>query len=152
LFEFENEYTWGKAIVSNSTDKFHADFDKGISEVQKDLGKKYPIITNGKEIYSDDCFSVRSPSDTRITVAEFPKTSVDDTKNIISNAKNAFEKWSNTSYQKRAEIFRDCADVFSSRKFFLAAIMTFENGKNRIEPVTKLIAPSGSLGYKIFAK
>jgi len=135
LFEFENEYTWGKAIVSNSTDKFHADFDKGIAEVQKDLGKKYPIITNSKEIYSDDCFSVCSPSDTRITVAEFPKTSADDTKNIISNAKNAFEKWSNTSYQKRAEIFRDCANVFSSRKFFLAAIMTFENGKNRIESI-----------------
>ncbi len=48
LPEFENEYTWGKAIVSNSTDKFHADFDKAIGEVQKELGKKYPLIINGK--------------------------------------------------------------------------------------------------------
>ena len=74
LTEFENEYTWGKAIVSNSADKFHADFDKAIDEVQKELGKKYPLIINGKEIYSDDCFSVRSPSDIRISVAEFPKS------------------------------------------------------------------------------
>ena len=133
LTEFENEYTWGKAIVSNSADKFHADFDKAIDEVQKELGKKYPLIINGKEIYSDDCFSVRSPSDIRISVAEFPKASIDDTKNAISGAKNAFEKWSNITYQKRAEIFKECANVFSSRKFFLAAIMTFENGKNRIE-------------------
>ena len=56
-----------------------------------------------------------------------------DTKNAISSAKNAFEKWCNTSYQKRTKIFRNCADIFSSRKFFLAAMMTFENGKNRIE-------------------
>ncbi len=96
LLEFENEYTWGKAIVSNSTDKFHTDFDKAIGEVQKELGKKYPIIINGKEIYSDDCFTVSSPSDTRISVAEFPKASVDDAKNSISGAQNAFEKWSNT--------------------------------------------------------
>ncbi|MCH7876924.1 MAG: aldehyde dehydrogenase family protein, partial [Thaumarchaeota archaeon] len=135
MSEFENEYTWGKAIVSNSTDKFHADFDKAIVEVQKEFGKKYPLIIDGKEIYSDDCFTVSSPSDTRITVAEFPKASTDDTKNAISSAKNAFEKWSNTTYQKRAEIFKDCANIFSSRKFFLAAIMTFENGKNRIESI-----------------
>ncbi len=133
MSEFENEYTWGKAISSNSTDNFHADFEKAIDEVKKELGKKYPIIINGKEIYSDNCFTASSPSDTRISVAEFPKATVDDTKNAISSAKNAFEKWSNTPFQKRVEIFRDCADSFSRRKFFLAAIMIFENGKNRIE-------------------
>ena len=131
--EFENEYTWGKAVNNNSTDKFHADFEKAVDEIKKELGKKYPIIVNGKEIYSDDCFTTSSPSDTRISVAEFPKASVYDTKNAISSAKNAFEKWCNTSYQKRTKIFRNCADIFSSRKFFLAAMMTFENGKNRIE-------------------
>jgi len=133
LPEFENEYTWGNAVSNDSTDDFHAEFEKAIDEVKKELGRKYPIIINGKEIYSDDCFTVRSPADTRISVAEFPKVSTDDTKNAISSAKNTFEKWRNTPYQKRVEIFRDCADIFSSRKFFLAAIMTFENGKNRIE-------------------
>jgi len=44
LSEFENEYTWGKAISSNSTDNFHADFEKAIDEVKKELGKKYPIM------------------------------------------------------------------------------------------------------------
>jgi len=130
---FENEYTWGKAVSNNSTDKFHENFDKAIDELQKELGKKYPIIINGKEIYSDDYFTVKSPSDDRISVAEFPKASADDTKNAVSSAKNAFEEWRNISYQKRADIFRGCADIFSSRKFFLASIMTFENGKNRIE-------------------
>lgn len=131
--QFENEYTWGKAIDNNSTDKFHVDFDKAIDEARKELGKKYPIIINGKEAYSEDCFTIRSPSDNTISVAEFPKASQEDICNCISSAKDAFEEWSYTSYQKRAQIFRECADVFSARKFFLAAIMTFENGKNRIE-------------------
>ena len=133
MSEFENEYTWGKAVSDNSADDFHADFEQAIDKVKKELGKKYPIIINGKEISFDDCFTVRSPSDTRISVAKFPKTSADDTKNAISCAKNAFEIWRDTPYKKRVKIFRDCADIFSSKKFFLAAIMTFENGKNRIE-------------------
>ena len=135
MSEFKNEYTWGKAVSENAIDDFHAKFEKAINEVKEELGKKYPIIINGREIHSDDCFTVQSPSDTQIAVAEFPRASVQDTKDAISSAKNAFEEWSDTPYQKRIKIFRDCADVFSSRKFFLAAMMTFENGKNRIESI-----------------
>ena len=91
MTEFENEYTWGKAIANNSADQFHVDFDNAIDKVKKEFGKKYPIIINGKEIFSDDCFVVSSPSDTRLTVAEFPKASISDTNNAISSAKNAFE-------------------------------------------------------------
>jgi len=131
--EFENEFTWGKAITQNTTDEFHEKFEKAVVGTKKELGKKYPIIINGKEIYSEDTFSVNSPSDTQITLGTFPKATISDTNNAISSAKNAFEKWSGISYLKRAEIFRECADYFSTRKFFLAAIMTFENGKNRFE-------------------
>ena len=131
--QFENEYTWGKAVENNSTEKFHAEFDRAIDEARKELGKKYPVIINGKEIYSDDCFTVRSPADSTISVGEFPKASQDDIYKCISSAKNVFEQWSHTPHKKRAQIFRECTDVFSAKKFFLAAIMIFENGKNRIE-------------------
>ena len=131
--EFENEFTWGNAVSTNSTQEFHEKFEKALTEAKKDLGQKFPIIVNGKQIYSDDNFSVQSPSDTRIKIADFPKSNISDTNNAISSANIAFEEWSNFSFQKRIEIFRECADYFSSKKFFLAAIMTFENGKNRFE-------------------
>ena len=31
------------------------------------------------------------------------------------------------------KFFKDCADLFSAQKFYLSALMSFENGKNRIE-------------------
>jgi len=133
LTEFENEFTWGKAISKNTTEEFHEQFEKGIDEAKKEFGKKYPIIINGQEIYSDDNFSINSPSDTRITIAHFPKGTISDTNEAISGAQNAFGTWSNFSYKKRVGIFRECADYFSSKKFFLAATMIFENGKNRFE-------------------
>lgn len=133
MTKFENEFTWGKAASTNSTQEFHEKFEKALDDAKKELGQKCPIVINGEEIYCEENFIVSSPSDTRIKIAEFPKSSSSDVNNAISSAKNAFEEWSNLPSQKRVEIFRECADYFSSKKFFLASIMIFENGKNRFE-------------------
>ena len=135
---FENEFTWGKAVAKNETEKFHSEFDNAVNQVNKELGKSYPIIINGKEINSEKLFIVSSPADRNIKVAEFPSGTKDDAMNAISSAKNAFEEWSNTPYQKRADIFKECANEFSNQKFRLAAIMAFENGKNRFEAMGDL--------------
>ena len=130
---FENEKTWASAVLNNSTDEFDRKFDQAIDSVRKDFGKRYPIIIGGKEIYSDNQFQVRSPADTRIVIANFPLATKEDTLHAINSAKDAFSKWSQVPYQKRVEIFRECAKTLSSEKFQLAAMMTFENGKNRLE-------------------
>jgi len=130
---FENEFTWGSAIANNATDIFHEQFEKAVEQVKNNLNKEYPLIINGKEIFSKIQFEVKSPSDTTIIVAKFPKGTANDTNNAIKSAKDAFFEWSNTPYQTRAKIFKECADLFSKQKFRLSAIMSFENGKTRIE-------------------
>jgi len=132
---FENEYTWGKAISENIIDEFHEKFEKAITDIKNEFGQKFPIIINGKEIFSENSFTVRSPTDKKIILAEFPKSTEKDTVEAVNSAKNAFDEWSNSSYQDRVKIFRDCADNFSNQKFRLAAIMIFENGKNRFEAI-----------------
>jgi len=130
---FENEFTWGKAVSKNQTEKFHSDFENAVEQVKKELGKTYHIIINGTEINSDEQFTVSSPADRTIKVAQFPSATKENALDAISAAKAAFEEWSNTPYQKRADVFKECADAFSNQKFRLAAIMAFENGKNRFE-------------------
>src|SRR3990167_857612 len=130
---FENEFTWGSAIANNATDIFHEQFEKAVEQVKNNLNKEYPLIINGKEIFSKIQFEVKSPSDTTIIVAKFPKGTANDTNNAIKSAKDAFFEWSNIPYQTRAKIFKECADLFSKQKFRLSAIMSFENGKTRIE-------------------
>lgn len=89
---FENEFTWGKAVTNNSTEEFHANFDRAVEEVKQELGQKFPIIINGEEISSEKRFIVKSPADKRITIAEFPKATENDVLNAINSAKNAFDK------------------------------------------------------------
>lgn len=132
---FENEYTWGKAVEQRKEDEFNKNFEDAVEAVKKQFGKKYPAIIGGKQVFSDDTIDVKCPSDTRILLGTFPRLAASQTTDAIVSAKNAFSKWSNTSYQKRVEIFRQTADEFSKIKFELAAWMSFENGKTRIEAI-----------------
>ncbi|HJU13953.1 MAG TPA: aldehyde dehydrogenase family protein [Candidatus Nitrosotalea sp.] len=135
---FQNERTWARFAENNSTEEFHKKFDSAIEEVRKDFGRSYPMILGGKEIFSDSTFEVRSPADRNLVLARFPLGTKEDTLRAIDAAKGAFDKWSSTPYHRRVQIFREVADVFSQEKFSLAAIMSFENGKNRLEAMGDL--------------
>lgn len=130
---FENEFTWGKAVQNGTTQQFDDLFEKAVETIKNNLNKNYPIIIDGKEVFSDEKFQVRSPADSRIILGTFPSASIQETERTIDAAKAAFSAWSHITYQQRAKIFKECADLFSKQKFELAALMSFENGKNRIE-------------------
>jgi 1-pyrroline-5-carboxylate dehydrogenase len=135
---FKNEKTWAKYVENNATDEFHNRFDQAIDQVRKDFGKNYPMIIGAKEIFSNNLFQVRSPADKNLVLANFPLASKDDVVHAIESAKGAFDKWSFTPYQRRVQIFREIADIFAQNKFNLAAILSFENGKNRLEAMGDL--------------
>ena len=137
-FMFENEKTWAKYEANNSTDEFHKKFDQAIDQVHKDFGKNYPMIIAGKEVFSNNQFQVKSPADKKLTLANFPLASNEDTLHAIESAKESFLRWSFTPYKRRTQIFHEIADIFSQNKFNLAAIMSFENGKNRLEAMGDL--------------
>ena len=135
---FENEYTWGNALAQGKEDEFNNKFDDAVKSIKNQFGKKYPAIINGKQIFSDETFDVKSPSDTRIVLGTFPKLTVSQISDAVFAAKNAFAKWSNMPYLDRTKIFKQTADEFSKNKFELAAWMSFENGKTRIEAINDI--------------
>jgi len=130
---FENEYTWGSAVSQNKTYEFDSKFDDAVDLIKGKFGKKYPDIIDGKKVYTDETIKVRCPADTQIILGEFPRLDEKKTNDAILAAKKSFPEWSNTDYQKRVGIFQKVADIFSQKKFELAAWLSFENGKNRIE-------------------
>jgi 1-pyrroline-5-carboxylate dehydrogenase len=134
----ENENTWARAIQNKSTDEFHKKFDQALESLKKELGKAYPLIIEGKEVHSDKLFEVKSPSDTRIVLAKFPLATKEQTQNAIESAKGAFSEWSSSPYQHRVGLFREMASQFSAQKFSLAAIVSMENGKNRLEAMGEI--------------
>lgn len=130
---FENEYTWGKAVTSGTEEQFHESFEMAIKKVRSNLGKEHPLIIDGKERFSNKKFEIRCPSDSRIILGKFSEATKEDVIDAINSANSAFSEWSLHDYHDRAKIFKECANEFSKRKFDLAALLSFENGKTRLE-------------------
>ncbi|HEY7573472.1 MAG TPA: aldehyde dehydrogenase family protein [Nitrososphaeraceae archaeon] len=132
---FRNELTLNNYLNSNEELIFHENYDRAVKDVESEFGKRYHMIINGRRINSSRTFIDTSPIDRRIRLGYFPTATKKQVLTAIRAAKTAFEKWGKTSYETRVNICYTAADIISTRKFELAAWISYENGKNRFEAV-----------------
>ena len=114
--KFENENTL-KFMKRNHEKEFHSQYQRAVTKIKRQFGRKYPMIINGKDVISSRYFVHTSPIDTRITLGYFPIGNVKHTRSAILAAKKSFEKWSRTDYNYRVQICNTAADMISENKF-----------------------------------
>src|SRR3989441_2532747 len=133
MVDFRNERTWQNAVEMNRTEEFHAAYEAAVDKVRADFGQKHPMIIGGQEVWSKTTFPDTSQGDTKRVLGLFQKGGRAHTKEAVKAAKAAFPQWSGTAYTDRVRLVQHAADLISQGKFPLAALMSFENGKNRYE-------------------
>lgn len=131
--EFEHEMTYFRLLAREEASSFHSRYEEGLADVEKNLGKEYQMVIDGKRVSSGKFFEDSSPIDTRIIVARFPLAREEHVSQAVDAAKRAFMHWSRMDYRDRVSILRKAADMMSNSKYDLAALITYENGKNRYE-------------------
>jgi 1-pyrroline-5-carboxylate dehydrogenase len=131
--DFRNERTWQNAVELGKTEEFHVAYDTAVDKVRSEFGAKHPMILDGKEVWAKTTFADTSPADTKLVLGLFQKGTRAHAKQAIRAAKDAFPSWSSKPYTERVRIVQAAADRISDRKFPYAALMSFENGKNRHE-------------------
>ena len=115
-------------------DKIHEAFDKALAKVRSECGSDYPIYINGKEVRSDLPPIVdTSPIDTDLILGEFTSATVEHVNQAIEFAYDARLRWEKLGWQKRVAIMHEAADLVRRDKFEIAACMSLEVGKNRME-------------------
>ena len=133
---FRNERTWQTAVEAGRQEEFHAAYDAAVTKVRAEFGRKQPMYIDGKAVWSKGgTFDDTSPADRTLVLGQFQKGTREDVRKAVTAAKAGFAGWSRSPYLERARIMQRAADLMSGRKFYLAALMTFENGKNRFEAV-----------------
>src|SRR4029079_8730030 len=135
---FKNEDTFQNFLQNNQEYRFHKLYEKAINSVSTEFGKTYPVIINGKKIYTSKTMIQISPTDKRITLGQMSKGNSKHAKQAIQAASKAFEKWSSVNYKEKVKLFRRIASDMKRRKFELSAWLTFENGKNRYEAMADI--------------
>lgn len=133
--KFTNESTYKGFVEAGKETEFDRLFDEAAQRARAQFGKKHPMYIGGKEAFASEIITERSPIDRSIVIGYFQKGTREHARQAIKSASNAFDGWKSTSYKDRAALFRKAAVVFSKNKFYLSAILSYENGKSRYESV-----------------
>lgn len=116
-----------------SSEEFHIEYDKAVQEFQKDFGKLYPNLIGSTVSKSERKVEVRSPIDLRLVIGYSQLATKEDATKAVELAHAAFRKWRDIGWKERVAILRKAADRMSERKYYMAAVMSYEAGKNRLE-------------------
>ncbi len=96
---------------------------------------EYPNHVGGQVRLSPSQFKDRSPNDENMVLGLFQNSSMDEVKEAVSWAKDAFGTWSLEDHSTRTRIFENAAQLMRRKKYELAAAISLDNGKNRYEAI-----------------
>lgn len=121
------------SVLNADLSELHKEFDGALAKVKSSLGQELPSWIGGRA-YTSGRFVVDSnPADTRQLLAKFHVTPVEELERAIDIGRKAQKVWGSMAYKERIRLMRKAADLISERRLEIAAIMTLEAGKNRIE-------------------
>ena len=115
-------------------DLFHRQFDEALAGVRGQLARDYPLYIAGAAVPSSGAPIVdTSPIDTEVVLGRFAAASAQHVDRAVAAAKAAQRAWGHTPWRARVATLRGAAELIRQRKFELAAIMSLEVGKSRLE-------------------
>ena len=121
-------------LAAGQTPEFNKAYDEAVERVRTILGRTHGQLIAGKEIQSQETFADTSPSDTRLVLGRFASGTRADAQAAIAAARRAYETvWRDLPWRDRVGYVRKAAAVIEKRRFDIAALMSMEVGKNRLE-------------------
>lgn len=107
--------------------------EDAIEKVRGELGKRYPIVINGKEYLDGDTFKSYNPARSDEVIGEFTKGTKEMALHAVESAHKKFEEWRKVDPVERARYLIKAAAILRCRKFEFAAWQVFEVSKNWAE-------------------
>ena len=104
-----------------------------IEKVRAELGREYDLIIGGKRIKLNNKIHSTNPSNPSQVVGVFQEAGPAEVEPAMQAALKAFESWSRTPIEERANLLFRVGNLLQERKFEFAAWMVFEVGKNWVE-------------------
>jgi 1-pyrroline-5-carboxylate dehydrogenase len=125
--------TYTTLAVAN--EDLHAAYEAAVAEFKAAPPKEYPNVINGRGFTTADKITVRSPIDTGLILGYFPKATAADVDKAVQAAAKAFDGWRKMPWQERLALVRKAAALMEDRVFEIAAVLSLEVGKNRLEAI-----------------
>ena len=120
--------------ASGDLEEFHRLFDAGLAAVRQRAGGSHPFYIGGEAVTSTlDPLVDRSPVDTSYVLGRFAAAAPAHVDAAVRSAQDAQQAWTGKHWRERLLVLRRAAALIRERKYELAALMSLEVGKSRLE-------------------
>ena len=119
--------------TSGDLEQFHLRFDAALARVRENSGQLHPFYIDGRATESsEEPLEDRSPIDGGL-LARFAAATAAHVEQAIRAAKRDQPAWGGLPWRERVELLRRAAGLIRERRYELAALMSLEVGKSRLE-------------------
>lgn len=122
-------------------------FEQGLAKVRAEIGRHRLLIGGEWREGGDGTFEERNPAALDEVLGTFATASADDVAAAVAAAREAQPAWARTPVGERAAILACAAEEIGRRAGELAATLTLEVGKNRIESLGEVDEAIGLIQY-----
>lgn len=135
------------ATMFEPPEELHERYEAALEEVKAKIGLPHKMIIDGKEVEAQETFEDRSPIDTDLVLGVFQKGNQTHAGAALEAARKAFPEWSRRPWTERVELMRKVCDKIDERIYEIAAIISLEVGKNRMEALGDIAEVSALIRY-----
>jgi 1-pyrroline-5-carboxylate dehydrogenase len=121
------------ATLSADNEPLHAAYEAGLRLAASRLPATVTGYVSGEPRAAGPLLTLTSPGDLTLTVARVHRATSDELADAVSAATAAAPGWARTPWRERIGVLRAAAGLISQRSGELAALMSLEVGKNRLE-------------------
>ena len=113
--------------------EMHTSFEAALSEVRGTLGRKHSLHIAGKDVETGAWKDKHSPIDQNWLLGSFAQANSAHVDEAMRAASDAFPHWRATPPVERIRLLRRVAQLIEERVYLIAAAVSLEVGKNRME-------------------
>ncbi|MGH8306467.1 MAG: aldehyde dehydrogenase family protein, partial [Steroidobacteraceae bacterium] len=121
------------ASLFSPPEELHTRFEAGLARIVGTLGAQHPLHVAGEDRRTQRLMRKRSPADREQQLGEFAAASAADADEALRAAHHAWPGWKQTPAARRAQLLRRVGQLIEERVYDIAAALTLEVGKNRME-------------------
>ncbi len=121
------------ATMFDPPEELHERFEAAMARVSTSLGGRHPLYIDGKDRDGQAALRKMNPANDRQLLGEFSAGTRKDAELALRAAHTAWPKWRDTPAAERARLLRRAGTLLEERVYDIAAALTLEVGKNRME-------------------
>jgi 1-pyrroline-5-carboxylate dehydrogenase len=143
----ESDFKLTYATMFDPPELLHERYEASLDRVKSQMGETFAMIIDGEEVFADETFESHTPINRDYVLGVFQKGDEQHAQLALQAAKAAFPAWSGKSWQERVEILRKAASLMDERIFDIAAVISLEVGKNRMEALGDIAEAADLIRY-----